>query len=152
MKKILITLILTFQITFSFSQDYTIDVTAKSKNDYKISGEDLNGNIEGLDIVQALVWSSAGGSLKTDPAGVWWDSMPFSERINYADFVNNQQTIESEWGSDFGDRKIELVFIGQQLDVSAITNKLDECLLNQEEVSEWKDGKLQLTDNWPVSN
>ena len=101
---------------------------------------------------QALVWSSAGGSLKTDPAGVWWDSMPFSERINYADFVNNQQTIESEWGSDFGDRKIELVFIGQQLDVSAITNKLDECLLNQEEVSEWKDGKLQLTDNWPVSN
>ena len=101
---------------------------------------------------QALVWSSAGGSLKTDPAGVWWDSMPFSERINYADFVNNQQMIESEWSSDFGDRKIELVFIGQQLDVSAITNKLDECLLNEEEVSEWKDGKLQLTDNWPVSN
>ena len=101
---------------------------------------------------QALVWSSAGGSLKTDPAGVWWDSMPFSERINYANFVNNQQMIESEWSSDFGDRKIELVFIGQQLDVSAITNKLDECLLNQEEVSEWKDGKLQLTDNWPVSN
>ena len=101
---------------------------------------------------QALVWSSAGGSLKTDPAGVWWDSMPFSERINYANFVNNQQMIESEWSSDFGDRKIELVFIGQQLDVSAITNKLDECLLSQEEVSEWKDGKLQLTDNWPVSN
>ena len=101
---------------------------------------------------QALVWSSAGGSLKTDPAGVWWDSMPFSERINYADFVNNQQMIESEWSSDFGDRKIELVFIGQQLDVSAITKKLDECLLNQQEVSEWKDGRLQLTDNWPVSN
>ena len=101
---------------------------------------------------QALVWSSAGGSLKTDPAGVWWDSMPFSERINYADFVNNQQMIESEWSSDFGDRKIELVFIGQQLDVSAITKKLDECLLNEEEVSEWKDGRLQLTDNWPVSN
>ena len=101
---------------------------------------------------QALVWSSAGGSLKTDPAGVWWDSMPFSERINYADFVNNQQMIESEWSSDFGDRKIELVFIGQQLDVSAITNKLDECLLNEKEVSEWKDGKFQLTDNWPVSN
>ena len=50
MKKIVITLILTFQITFSFSQDYMVDVTAKSKNDYKISGEDLNGNIEGLDI------------------------------------------------------------------------------------------------------
>tara|TARA_A100001015_G_scaffold115601_1_gene128373 strand:+ start:362 stop:538 length:177 start_codon:yes stop_codon:yes gene_type:complete len=31
-------------------------------------------------------------------------------------------------------------------------NKLDECLLNEEEVSAWKDGKLQLIDNWPVSN
>ena len=49
-EKILITLILIFQISFSFSQDYTIDVTAKSKNDYKISGKDLNGNTEGLDI------------------------------------------------------------------------------------------------------
>ena len=54
---------------------------------------------------QALVWSSAGGSVKTDPAGVWWDSMPFSERINYANFVNNQQMIESDWCSDFGDGK-----------------------------------------------
>ena len=50
MKKILITLVLAFQFSFSFSQDYTIDITAKSKNDYKISGKDLNGNIEGFDI------------------------------------------------------------------------------------------------------
>tara|TARA_B100000963_G_scaffold328616_1_gene317327 strand:- start:13805 stop:14182 length:378 start_codon:yes stop_codon:yes gene_type:complete len=50
MKKILITLVLAFQFSFSFSQDYMIDVTAKSKNDYKISGKDLNGNIEGFDI------------------------------------------------------------------------------------------------------
>jgi len=50
MKKILITIVLAFQLSFSFNQDYMINVTAKSKNDYKISGEDLNGNIEGLDI------------------------------------------------------------------------------------------------------
>lgn len=50
MKKILITLVLAFQFSFSYCQDYTIDVTAKSKNDYKIIGEDLNGKIEGLDI------------------------------------------------------------------------------------------------------
>tara|TARA_Y100000991_G_scaffold81371_1_gene61407 strand:+ start:536 stop:1735 length:1200 start_codon:yes stop_codon:yes gene_type:complete len=101
---------------------------------------------------QALVWSSAGGSVKTDPAGVWWDSMPFSERINYANFVNNQQMIESDWCSDFGDRKIELVFIGQQLDVNAITTKLDDCLLNEKEIVEWKNGDLHLIDSWPVSN
>ena len=101
---------------------------------------------------QALVWSSAGGSVKTDPAGVWWDSMPFSERINYANFVNNQQMIESNWCSDFGDRKIELVFIGQQLDVNAITTKLDECLLNEEEIVAWKNEDLHLSDSWPVSH
>ena len=101
---------------------------------------------------QALVWSSAGGSVKTDSAGVWWDSMPFSERINYPNFVNNQQMIESDWCSDFGDRKIELVFIGQQLDVNAITTKLDDCLLNEQEIVEWKNGDLHLIDSWPVSH
>ena len=60
---------------------------------------------------QALIWSTAGGSIKTDPAGVWWASMPFSERSNYASFINNQSQIESDWDIDFGDRKIELVFI-----------------------------------------
>ena len=73
--------------------------------------------------------------------------MPFSERINYANFVNNQQMIESDWCSDFGDRKIELVFIGQQLDVNAITTKLDECLLNEEEIVAWKNEDLHLIDS-----
>ena len=99
---------------------------------------------------QALIWSSAGGSVKTDPAGVWWASMPFSERINYANFVNNQDQIESDWDINFGDRKIELVFIGQQLDVLKITEQLDSCLLNEAEQILFKDNKFPLTDNWPI--
>ena len=86
---------------------------------------------------QALVWSTAGGSIKTDPAGVWWASMPFTERINYSAFVNNQQHIESDWGVDFGDRKIELVFIGQNLDVKSIIQDLDNCLLDDFEIEKW---------------
>ena len=101
---------------------------------------------------QALIWSTAGGSIKTDPAGVWWASMPFSERINYADFANNQEQIESDWDIDFGDRKIELVFIGQQLNVSKITDELDKCLLNEKELIEWKDDKFKKVDNWPISS
>ena len=99
---------------------------------------------------QALIWSSAGGSVKTDLAGVWWASMPFSERINYANFVNNQDQIESDWDINFGDRKIELVFIGQQLDVLKITEQLDSCLLNEAEQILFKDNKFPLTDNWPI--
>ncbi len=99
---------------------------------------------------QALIWSSAGGSIKSDPAGVWWASMPFSERINYTAFVDNQASIESDWESPFGDRKIELVFIGQQLYPDIIKNQLENCLLNDEELLQWKEGKFQKNDNWPV--
>ena len=99
---------------------------------------------------QALIWSSAGGSIKSDPAGVWWASMPFSERINYTSFIDNQASIESDWEPPFGDRKIELVFIGQQLNADKIKNQLENCLLNDEELQHWKDGKFQKNDNWPV--
>jgi G3E family GTPase len=99
---------------------------------------------------QALIWSSAGGSIKSDPAGVWWASMPFSERINYTAFVDNQASIESNWEPPFGDRKIELVFIGQQLNTDIIKNQLESCLLNDEELLDWKDGKFQKNDNWPM--
>ena len=101
---------------------------------------------------QALVWSTAGGSVKTDPAGVWWASMPFTERINYSAFVNNQQHIESDWGVDFGDRKIELVFIGQKLDVKSIVHDLDNCLLDDFEIEKWKNDQFTKTDKWPILN
>ncbi len=76
--------------------------------------------------------------------------MPFSERINYSAFVDNQASIESDWEPPFGDRKIELVFIGQQLNPDIIKNQLENCLLNDEELLDWKDGKFQKNDNWPV--
>ncbi len=100
---------------------------------------------------QALIWSTAGGSTKVDPAGVWWASMPFSERINYASFVDNQKLIESEWATPFGDRKIELVFIGQHLDVRSITTQLEECLLDDREVMDWKMENFPTTDDWPIA-
>ena len=98
----------------------------------------------------ALIWSSAGGSLKTDPAGVWWASMPFSERINYGAFVDNQSLIESDWHHEFGDRKNELVFIAQHLDKAKLMELLEDCLLTPAEQELWKNGKLQLTDHWPI--
>tara|TARA_Y100000768_G_C23894589_1_gene641913 strand:- start:347 stop:1156 length:810 start_codon:yes stop_codon:yes gene_type:complete len=101
---------------------------------------------------QALIWSTAGGSIKTDSAGVWWASMPFSERINYASFANNQEQIESDWDINFGDRKIELVFIGQKLDVLSITKELDLCLLNKNELSFYREKKFPLVDSWPINS
>lgn len=98
---------------------------------------------------QALVWSQAGGSLKADSAGVWWSSMPFQKRIQYLSFVENQKDIESEWDKNFGDRKNEIVFIGQDMNQAEIIEELNACLSTAEELAteKWKDG---YEDEWPV--
>ena len=100
---------------------------------------------------QALLWSSAGGSCKADSAGVWWASMPFGERIGYASFVDNQNEIESSWDVNFGDRKIELVFIGQHLNKEKMIAELEDCLLTQLEIAVWKKGQFSEQDQWPIA-
>lgn len=98
---------------------------------------------------QALVWGQAGGSLKADSAGVWWSSMPFEKRMQFVGFVENQELIESGWDEEFGDRKNEIVFIGQDMDEDAIRTGLGNCLSTVDELStkKWKEG---YTDDWPV--
>ena len=98
---------------------------------------------------QALIWSQAGGSLKADSAGVWWSSMPFEKRTNQAAFIDNQTEIESGWDTTFGDRKNEIVFIGQDMDVETIKSDLENCLATKEELQSeaWKKG---MPDKWPV--
>ncbi len=98
---------------------------------------------------QALIWGQAGGSLRTDSAGVWWSSMPFQKRAQYLAFLENQKEIESEWDVTFGDRKSEIVFIGQDMDEAHIRSVLDACLSSDEELStnNWKQG---YADDWPV--
>ena len=97
---------------------------------------------------QALIWSQAGGSLRADSAGVWWSSMPFEQRSRYMVFVENQEEIESDWHKDFGDRKNELVFIGQDMDEKLIREQLDACLASEPEIADgsWKKG---YEDEWP---
>ncbi|WP_299549700.1 GTP-binding protein [Seonamhaeicola sp.] len=99
---------------------------------------------------QALIWSSAGGSCKADNAGVWWASMPFSERINYAAFLDNQKQIESGWDATFGDRKIELVFIGQYIQKEKMIARLNDCLLTDLEVRLWEKNEFYQEDKWPI--
>ena len=98
---------------------------------------------------QAISWSQAGGSLKADSAGVWWSSMPYEKRIQYVAFVDNQKHIESNWDKFYGDRKNELVFIGQEMDEEVIRKELADCLSTEKEI-ENKDLKEGYKDSWPV--
>ncbi|GGD18302.1 GTP-binding protein [Hyunsoonleella pacifica] len=101
---------------------------------------------------QALIWSSAGGSCKADNAGVWWASMPFSERSNYAAFIENQTEIESHWDKQFGDRKIKLVFIGQYIEKEDMIDQLSKCLLTEDEVQHWQKQLFPQEDQWSIQN
>lgn len=82
---------------------------------------------------QALNFSQAGGSSRLESAGVWWCSMPFSERMRYASYIANQDLIEGRWNKEWGDRLNELVFIGQDLDQEKIIADLENCLLQDNE-------------------
>lgn len=99
---------------------------------------------------QALLWSSAGGSCKADNAGVWWASMSLAERVNYSAFVENQAEIEQQWDANFGDRKIELVFIGQHVEKEQMIAQLNACLLTDAEVQLWKSHLISQEDKWPI--
>lgn len=98
---------------------------------------------------QALIWGQAGGSLRADSAGVWWSSMPIQKREGYIAYLENQEHIEKGWDPTFGDRKNEIVFIGQDMDDEGIRNHLDGCLATDAEIksNRWKHG---YRDEWPV--
>lgn len=96
----------------------------------------------------ALNWSQAGGSLRAESAGVWWASMPFKERSQYASFLNNQAQIESRWDKRFGDRQNELVIIGQDLNEEMICQELEKCLCTEEEITKMESGG-QFKDPFP---
>lgn len=82
----------------------------------------------------ALNFSQAGGSLQVTHAGAWWSSMPYAERQRYADFRQHQHDIEGRWHKKWGDRRNELVFIGQDIHADSISNDLERCLLQENEL------------------
>lgn len=96
----------------------------------------------------AINFSQAGGSSRLEKAGVWWCSMPYSERIRYASYVHNKAYIESRWSKQWGDRLNELVFIGQDMDKQRITADLEECLLYDNERYLF-DKKIRFNDPFP---
>jgi len=86
----------------------------------------------------AIFLSQAGGSIRIDPAGAWWCAIPKQEREMYAAYQMNKANIDAKWTKEWGDRVIEIVLIGQDLDKEKITAELNACLLNDTEIAEWQ--------------
>jgi G3E family GTPase len=98
---------------------------------------------------KAILWSQAGGSLKAELYGRWWASLSVKERAMHPDYMDNQEYLQSKWDKKWGDRKNELVFIGQEMDKEKITSDLDKCLLTDIEVVGMESGN-RYVDDWPI--
>lgn len=95
----------------------------------------------------AVNFSQAGGSMRIESAGVWWCSMPFEERIRYSAFHENQYDIEEHWDRNWGDRRNEIVIIGQNLIKEEYYAEIESCLLTDSEAADWK--LKPWTDDFP---
>lgn len=96
-------------------------------------------------------WSQAGGACRHGPAGFWWAAV---DRRGWPADEEVQSQIVDMWAEPYGDRRQELVFIGQALDEARVTARLDACLLTDEEMSDgpsrWQDFEDPFPD-WEVS-
>ena len=97
----------------------------------------------------ALAWSQAGGSLRAESTGVWWDSMSKLERNQHDSFQTNEEYIMSRWDKEYGDRINEIVFIGQDMAKEEILEELDDCLCTDEEYKAFLEGEI-IGDVWPI--
>jgi len=80
----------------------------------------------------ACEWSQAGNIYSLSPAGEWTAVTPRDEWPNDPEFLAE---IKELWQEPYGDRRTELVLIGQNLDQTTIRQALEECLLTDEELA-----------------
>jgi G3E family GTPase len=109
----------------------------------------FNADHAGLLRVKGLVWLASrsllvGGVSRTrwqnscGGAGVWWAALP---REDWPADTETLLRMQETWREPYGDRRQELVLIGEASSLPAVTSGLSGCLLNAEEfarpLSEW---------------
>lgn len=92
-------------------------------------------------------WSQAGGIAHYGYAGMFWKAVPRNEWPQDEDYL---KSILEKWEEPHGDRRQELVFIGQNIDQQGICQWLDECLVTDEESQAGEKDWLTLEDPFPA--
>lgn len=95
----------------------------------------------------AYEWAQAGGVSHVEPMGMWWAAIP---RDDWGHVEGERPDERAEWHVRYGDRKQEIVFIGQRMDEARIRARLDACLLEpsieQSDSSQW----LRMSNPFPL--
>lgn len=91
--------------------------------------------------------SQAGVMREFGPAGTWWADAPLEMREEAASEMGDFLT--EVWEEPWGDRRQELVFIGQAMDEADLRDQLDKALLTDEEMEAGPLGWAGLEDPFP---
>ncbi|KAH7071554.1 CobW/HypB/UreG, nucleotide-binding domain-containing protein [Paraphoma chrysanthemicola] len=101
-------------------------------------------------------WSTAGAMLTLGSEMPWFCCVPEEE---WSADEMTMKAITADFEGDWGDRRQEIVLIGEKLDVGGLTKAFDCCLLNRAEMRKWerlmRDKSLgeeekeeELSDSW----
>ncbi|KAI7091650.1 cobW-domain-containing protein [Hortaea werneckii] len=88
---------------------------------------------------QAGEWSQAGGMLTINGGRPWFAVTDHNEWETGNAEIDALVQHDMKAGGLYGDRRQELVFIGEKLDIEGLEKVLDACLLNDEEYAEWEE-------------
>ena len=78
---------------------------------------------------------------------MFWKSVP---RKNWPTDDEYLASIEKNWVEPFGDMRQELVFIGQDLDKTKMTEALDSCLISDSDLIKGKNYWVNFSDPFPT--
>jgi G3E family GTPase len=78
------------------------------------------------------IWSQAGSIVTLEYGGEWWSVVPKSE---WPDMPEERAEIQSQMEEPFGDRRQELVLIGQDMDRAQVEAVFNACLLTDQELA-----------------
>lgn len=92
-------------------------------------------------------WNQAGGIARYGFAGMFWKSIPKERWPQDQEYLDS---IAEVWEEPFGDMRQELVFIGQGLNKEHIIQRLNDCLLDDEELLAGKAHWLTMNDPFPA--
>lgn len=80
-------------------------------------------------------WSQAGGMLTIGCGGTWFCEVPDQD---WPEDEDVQKSIKNDFQGEWGDRRQEIVIIGEGVDKAQISALLDDCLLDDAEMQKWE--------------
>lgn len=86
---------------------------------------------------QSGEWSQAGAILTINCGGRWFAEE--HDPANWPEDEDVKKSVYDDFAGRWGDRRQELVFIGEGIDTARVQAEFDQCLLDDKEMETWEE-------------